>query len=74
MILENGSNYYINKNEKPIKFKLILFAPNNPPVFINLPRSEIFVDVNNQMDQNLTFALPMVNDIDSNDLVSVSLE
>ena len=45
MILENGSTYYIIKDEKPIKFKLIVQAPNNPPVFIQPPKSEITVDV-----------------------------
>jgi hypothetical protein len=46
MILENGSTYYIIKDEKPIKFKLIVLAPNNPPVFIKVPKSEIIIDIN----------------------------
>jgi hypothetical protein len=46
MILENGSTYFISKDEKSIKFKLIVQAPNNPPVFIKPPKSEITIDIN----------------------------
>ena len=46
MILENGSTYYISKDDKAIKFKLIVQAPNNPPVFIKAPKSEIAIDIN----------------------------
>ena len=74
MILENGSTYYIIKDYKPIKFKLIVQAPNNPPVFIKPPISEITFDVSKQQNQSLSFDLPMINDIDSNDIVTVSLE
>ncbi len=45
MVLENGSTYYIIKDDKPIKFKLIVQAPNNLPLFIQPPKSEIAVDV-----------------------------
>jgi hypothetical protein len=45
MILENGSTYYIIKDDKPIKFKLIVQAPNNPPVFIQPLKSDITIDL-----------------------------
>ena len=74
MILENGSTYYIIKDDNPIKFKLIVQAPNNPPVFIKPPKSEITIDLSKQQNQSLSFDLPIINDIDSNDIVTVSLE
>ena len=74
MILENSSIYYISEDDKPIKFKLILYAPNNPPVFIKPPISEIIVDLNKMQDQNLNFTLPMIYDMDFNDKVTVTLE
>jgi UDP-N-acetylmuramate--alanine ligase len=35
----------IIKDDNPIKFKLIVQAPNNPPVFIKPPKSEITIDL-----------------------------
>ena len=74
MVLENGSIYYISKDNERIKFKLIVEAPNNSPFFIKPPVREIIVDINKEQNQNLYFTLPMINDVDSNDTVSLSLE
>ena len=53
---------------------MIVEAPNNPPVFIKPSVREIIVDFDKYHDENLNFTLPKINDIDSNDKVTVRLE